>query len=123
MGLTALTKNPMASQNFCIEQLRGLDGSSPQFIDRDYISNLPAQDVVRLVEYLDGVRTPVSTWISLFKVDLDSRYPRSCQFCFPGTPACTQADMRCSENTTGVLYATERSVDDQFPPCCLWSCR
>ena len=61
MGLAVPTKNLMASQNFCIEQPSGLDGPSSRFLDRDYISNLPAQDAVRLVEQLDGVRTTIST--------------------------------------------------------------
>jgi len=59
----------MGSQNPYIEQLSGLDRSSPQipdqlsaFLDekeyRDNISNLPDQDAVWLVECLEDVRVP-----------------------------------------------------------------
>jgi len=71
-----------------LQQLFGLDKSSPRFHDqlrdiiggkeyRERVPRLRNNDVVRLVEYLDSVSPQIALLRSSFNVAAGSRLPRS----------------------------------------------
>lgn len=98
-----------------LQELHDLDKASPQFHEqlRDFLrgdvyrgalQNLKSEDLALLVEYLDSVSLHIIFPPAALNIGAGSRRnPRPCNLCFPGIPARTQEDLRCSGSVSRIV--------------------
>lgn len=110
-----------------LQQLHGLDRSSPEFpcqltgvlLGEDFVDcvqNPPCEDLGPFVEYFDSVRLRVTFVFPPLNVVAGPRRPRPYRVCFSPLPIRTSENLWCQQGPADIARTLRRSSESERSP-------